>query len=152
MRFYFPYLMLVGLAVGGCGVPAGPETTTPGALVLQIHLPSALSRTERRRETFLRRVNRLELSWTTQSGRSGSHSYPPGQWEQMALPETGFPEGESDRLHLSVRVWDSNRDGTPRLVPALSGKVLVKGEERAKQGPTNIHLRVSLRVPVAEYD
>jgi hypothetical protein len=150
MRFL---LSLVGAGIlGGCGGVPPAETQPAGALVLQIHLPAMLSRTETRRQSFVSRVSRLDLTWTTQSGKSGTRSYPTGQWDQMVLPETGFPQSDGDRLHLSARVWDSTREGVPRLIPALSGRAVLKKGEMAKQGPTNIHLKLSLRVPVAEYD
>jgi hypothetical protein len=149
---YFSNLMLTAaLGLAACGAPEAKPDSSIG-LVLQVHLPSALSRTESRRTRFLARVSRLELQWATKQGKSGSRAFAPGQWDQIALPETGFAAMEGDVLHLTARVWDTSREGVPRLIPALSGRAVLKGGEVARQGPTNIHLKLTLRVPVAEYD
>ncbi len=128
------------------------EETEHARIALRLHLPGALSKTEARRQAFDARVTRLELALRSRAGVTQTLSYLPAEWDRISLAEFDFPRFPDDRLTIQAKVWDRQRDGGARLHPALSGRVTVRAQELAERGPTVVPIRLSLKLPVSEYD
>ncbi len=96
-------------------------------------------------------VSSLEIDISTNAGHRRTFHFPPGRWENLTLESFPFPVNDSDRLQVRARVWDL-KAGLPRAFPALTGKVSVTADEVATTGPTQVHLRLTLQVPVSDYD
>lgn len=136
------------LFLPGCGLTSASQKSP---LQVSMHLPSALGRTETRRQRFVQRVNRLEVEVRSREGLQKVLNFAPGNWDRIALGDLSFPASATDALTVRVKIWDSQRDGSPRQVPALVGKATLKAEEMAEKGPTQLHVRLSLRVSVNDY-
>ncbi len=134
--------------LGGCGL----RPPTSAAYVLELRLPGLLMRTEARRSRFEARAQNLEVSLQSLSAGQKVFNFPPSQWSQLPLLDFPLSGDPAEKVQINVRIWDRDRAGSPRGHPALSGKAVVRCAERALAGPTPVPIRLSLRVPVSEYD
>lgn len=89
---------------------------------------------------------------TTQAGFEQTRFYPVAQWDKLQVDALPFPRTDRDVLTVRLKIWDTQKDGTPRAYAALSGSTRLKADEVATHGPTTILVRFSLKVSVKEYD
>jgi hypothetical protein len=143
------FSFILGFGLLGCGAGSDPSGS---ALIFQVQLPSAFARTEKRRENLLQRAIALELELEGRSGWRKRVFFPPNDWGTLVLKDIAFPQGEGDQMSVRAKIWDRERSGAQRLTPALSGTARFKASELALSGPSRFPVRLSLRVPVAEYD
>lgn len=140
MRFWF----VLALVVSGCG----GESAGWG---LVVRMPASLARSEARRERLEQRAPYLLVRLTTRAGYQQELRVAGVRSQTLALPKFAFPADSSDRLYVTVQVWDQTRERTPRVFAALAGSASVSAQEAAR-GPGLVVVSLALRVPISEYD
>lgn len=139
------------LLVSGCDSEISPPQTGAN-LHLRIQLPAALRERPARWERFLARVRFLELRvWSAHTGEQRQF-FSASQWDKIELGKLSFPETPQDKLHVWASVWDFQADKQPRSYAVLTGKAHITAQEVVSGEPTEILLRLSLRVSVKEFD
>ncbi len=145
-------IVWVCLVLAGCQ----SETLPPGdgihpPLSLRILLPASLTRDPGLFARFRSRVSRMDLEIKTKAGVEWHTSFPPEQWDQLALPEIEFPKEDQDWLRIQIRVWDRTSEGMPRSYAVLHGTGRVRADELTMDSVNVILVRLSLKISVSEY-